>query len=125
MENRMTSMSVFNGSWNKITNSNQTDAISLGLVAVAESATKTANRLRTNPGEVKELAQSMATLGRQLTDLTQSASQVADTSESLRKTVEETKHTAEQLDSIFPTDGSNQCVPVYNFGRVVGSFDAL
>ena len=92
---------------NDTANSNQpvpTSAweISTGLAAVAESTAKTANRLHSHPEEIKGIADTMATLGRQLGNLTQSASTVADTSESLRQTVGEAKNTAEQ---IFPTGG--------------------
>lgn len=111
----------------KVANSNQTEAISLGLTAVAESATKTAQRLRSQPGEVKGLADTMSAIGQQLTELTTCATQVAENNNSLRETVGQARNTAEQLDTIFPTGGGDQCVSVSNhsFGRVVTSFASL
>ena len=109
----------------KITNSNQTDAVSLGLAAIAESAMETAKHLRSHPNEVRKTADTMASIGRQLTGLTTSASEIASTNDSLRQTVGEAQNTADWFKE-NASRGCNQCVSLNNlFGRVVHSFDSL
>ena len=97
-------------------------AIAAGLTSIAESATKTAHHLRTHPGEMKTAADTMTSVGQQMTDLTDCARQAAENGMRLRAAVGEAAKTADWVGGQYCGGG----VTVNNsFGRVVTSFGDL
>ena len=86
-----------------------TATVATGLESIGQSALATAQHLRTNPSEGKRIVDTMQKLNQQLTDLTQSASLIADTDEKLRATVEEAENTADWFKGQFTVPSGCGC----------------
>ena len=107
-------------------NENQVVPVAVGLHKIAESTERLARTLATDPGKLHAVADSAAGINRQFTDLIDRTREYAESATKLFSTTQETTKLAGWLGGSYPHGGGcNQCVSVSNFGRVVGSFDAL
>ena len=97
-------------------------AIHRGLTSVASSATRIADYIAAHPSELKAGVDAATTVGKQFSELTDRASGYTQSATELQGAVAEVAKATDWVAGKFCGNGN---VSVANFGRVVGSFDAL
>ena len=100
-------------------------AVHDGMKSIATATIEIADYVRTHPSEASDLLERAKAVAKQYTELIDRSSQFVDERNRLQATAEEAVRASEWIGNRYPNNCGNQCIPVANYGNVVGEFNDL
>jgi hypothetical protein len=118
-------MKDLNSKDNQRTPTPATLALHRSLKSTAIATARIADAVLKHPSEISASLESAEAINEKLGEVLATASDVAESSEKLKMTAEETIKASDWIDGKVSCEGCSTAVQIANFGRVVKSFSEL